>query len=238
MQTARALALCLLTATAAACGGRAGGQSAGRLDAARANFAVQTRPVTMMVDFDLVTTSKLTPLEKEQQEATAVKGFNPVCVKPYTEKLDARVKAAAADGIASQSLLPLDSLPEYARTLDKEFDQCLHKFGATGYNFVRRYDGRDQRNPEYLDEMITSLRAVGAAFAEETSNPNVAALILEAFAGGASNLNYHTVRGHTTKNGTYVAPHYQTNPNGTKTDNWSTKGNANPFTGKPGTKNP
>ena len=42
----------------------------------------------------------------------------------------------------------------------------------------------------------------------------------------------HTVRGHTTKNGTYVAPHRQTNPNGSKRDNWSSKGNTNPDTGK------
>ena len=54
---------------------------------------------------------------------------------------------------------------------------------------------------------------------------------------GSHSGGYHSVRSYTTKNGTYVAPHYQTNPNGTKTDNWSTKGNANPFTGKPGTKN-
>lgn len=48
----------------------------------------------------------------------------------------------------------------------------------------------------------------------------------------------HYVRGYTTKNGTYVAPHYQTNPNSTTTDNWSTRGNVNPYTGEPGTRNP
>lgn len=48
----------------------------------------------------------------------------------------------------------------------------------------------------------------------------------------------HYVKPHVTKNGTYVKGHMQTNPNGTKLDNWSTKGNVNPYTGKPGTKNP
>jgi hypothetical protein len=48
----------------------------------------------------------------------------------------------------------------------------------------------------------------------------------------------HYVRPYVKKDGTYVAPHYQTNPNGTKLDNWSTKGNVNPYTGKPGTKDP
>jgi hypothetical protein len=46
------------------------------------------------------------------------------------------------------------------------------------------------------------------------------------------------VKGHTTKNGTDVPPHDRTAPNHTKKDNWSTKGNVNPETGKPGTKPP
>jgi hypothetical protein len=46
----------------------------------------------------------------------------------------------------------------------------------------------------------------------------------------------HSVRGYVRSNGTYVAPHHATNPNGTRTDNWSTKGNINPYTGKAGTK--
>jgi hypothetical protein len=53
-----------------------------------------------------------------------------------------------------------------------------------------------------------------------------------------SGSGYHYVRRYTTNRGTYVVPHYQPNPNGTKLDNWSTKGNVNPFTGQPGTKNP
>lgn len=44
------------------------------------------------------------------------------------------------------------------------------------------------------------------------------------------------VSGHTRKDGTYVAPHYRSAPNSTKADNWSTKGNVNPYTGKAGTK--
>lgn len=38
--------------------------------------------------------------------------------------------------------------------------------------------------------------------------------------------------------GRYVQPHYKTSPNKTKSDNWSTKGNVNPFTGKKGTVSP
>jgi len=46
----------------------------------------------------------------------------------------------------------------------------------------------------------------------------------------------HSVRGHVTKNGTYVQPHRATNADGTKSNNWSQKGNVNPYTGKEGTK--
>ena len=38
--------------------------------------------------------------------------------------------------------------------------------------------------------------------------------------------------------GRYVAPHYKTTPNRTKFDNFSTKGNYNPYSGKRGTVNP
>ena len=48
--------------------------------------------------------------------------------------------------------------------------------------------------------------------------------------------NDHYVSGYTRSDGTYVQPHYQTNPNGTRDDNYSTQGNVNPYTGQPGTK--
>jgi hypothetical protein len=38
------------------------------------------------------------------------------------------------------------------------------------------------------------------------------------------------------KDGTVVKAHDRTAPNQTKNDNWSTKGNVNPETGKEGTK--
>ncbi|TWB42607.1 hypothetical protein [Nitrospirillum pindoramense] len=46
----------------------------------------------------------------------------------------------------------------------------------------------------------------------------------------------HYVRPHVTKRGTYVHGHMQTNPNKTRNDNYSTKGNVNPYTGQAGTK--
>lgn len=46
------------------------------------------------------------------------------------------------------------------------------------------------------------------------------------------------VNGYYKSNGKYVEPHYRSNPNKTTDDNWSTKGNQNPYTGVKGTKEP
>jgi hypothetical protein len=46
------------------------------------------------------------------------------------------------------------------------------------------------------------------------------------------------VNGYTRSNGTYVAPHMRSDPDGNPYNNWSTKGNVNPYTGQEGTKNP
>ncbi len=53
---------------------------------------------------------------------------------------------------------------------------------------------------------------------------------------GSSSGGSHSTSGYTKSNGTYVAPSHATNPNSAKADNWSTKGNVNPYTGKAGTK--
>lgn len=46
------------------------------------------------------------------------------------------------------------------------------------------------------------------------------------------------VSGYMKKNGTYVAPSYRSSPNSTRFDNYSTKGNYNPYSGKKGYVNP
>jgi hypothetical protein len=53
-----------------------------------------------------------------------------------------------------------------------------------------------------------------------------------AYGGGINYVSPH-VR---TSTGAYVAPHYRTGSNSVKFDNWSTKGNVNPMTGKKGSK--
>ena len=47
-----------------------------------------------------------------------------------------------------------------------------------------------------------------------------------------------SVRGYYRKNGTYVRPHYRSNPDGNPYNNWSFPGNTNPYTGITATGNP
>ena len=63
-------------------------------------------------------------------------------------------------------------------------------------------------------------------------------LVLSLFVFGVHQVDASVrVSGYTTKNGTYVAPSYRSSPNKVKYDNYSSKGNYNPYTGKKGSKN-
>ena len=64
----------------------------------------------------------------------------------------------------------------------------------------------------------------------------IALVVMQPIAASAA--GSHTTKGYTKKNGTYVARSRATNPDRTKRNNYSTKGNVNPSSGKPGTKNP
>ena len=44
------------------------------------------------------------------------------------------------------------------------------------------------------------------------------------------------VHGYSRADGTYVQPHHRSDPDGDFNNNWSTKGNQNPYTGEFGTK--
>ena len=52
--------------------------------------------------------------------------------------------------------------------------------------------------------------------------------------GTGSNSSDHYVSGHTNGNGTYVEPHYQTNPNSNTHDNYGAQGNYNYHNGQTG----
>lgn len=56
--------------------------------------------------------------------------------------------------------------------------------------------------------------------------------------GTGANPNSNYVQPHYRNNGDYVGGHYRTNPNSTTQDNYSTRGNLNPYTGSYGRRNP
>ena len=47
-----------------------------------------------------------------------------------------------------------------------------------------------------------------------------------------------TVNGYVHRDGTYVQPYHRTNPDNSRTNNYGTQGNVNPYTGQAGTVNP
>ena len=62
----------------------------------------------------------------------------------------------------------------------------------------------------------------------------LAIVLLFSFSSPALAASY--TRSYTRSNGTHVQGYYHTTPNNTVRDNYSTKGNYNPYTGKHGTK--
>lgn len=54
--------------------------------------------------------------------------------------------------------------------------------------------------------------------------------------GTGSKSSSTTVKGHITKQGKYVAPHRRSTPDKSFTNNYSTKGNTNPYTGRSGSR--
>jgi hypothetical protein len=80
--------------------------------------------------------------------------------------------------------------------------------------------------------MIASVTGASAQLYGSQSNSN------NGLYGSGSNPNSHYVNPYTRNDGTYVAPHYQTNPNNTQRDNYGTLGNQNPYTGQFGTRRP
>ncbi len=45
------------------------------------------------------------------------------------------------------------------------------------------------------------------------------------------------VRGHVRSDGSYVTPHHRSNPDAYRSNNWTTSGNYNPYTGQQGSRN-
>ena len=63
-------------------------------------------------------------------------------------------------------------------------------------------------------------------------------LLIAALTFSVNTFAAKSVRGYTKRDGTYVSPSHRTASNKTQKDNYSSKGNHNPYSGKKGTKQP
>ncbi len=66
----------------------------------------------------------------------------------------------------------------------------------------------------------------------------ILALAILAVSAVATAQQDQSVNGYYRSNGTYVQPYHRSAPDNTRTDNYSTRGNVNPYTGAAGTQNP
>jgi len=88
-----------------------------------------------------------------------------------------------------------------------------------------QYSNLDQMCSKVINEFFSS-----------SSVPSVSVNLPSVSFCVPSTVNYNTttVSGYTRSDGTYVQSHVRTMPNNTNWDNFSTKGNSNPFTGSTG----
>jgi hypothetical protein len=175
----------------------------------------------MMVEYDLTNGAGLAPTVRERREHEAALAFMPACTKPYTERLLARIKAVVERAKASRSLYEVDSLPDVARGLDHEFDKCVGKFGVIGFNYVELQDGREQRVPDYVAEVLDSLHRYGAAYDQAALEQQLVLATVAASdaVGTAINSDQIYVGAYVRADGTPVRGHWRTKPNDTCLDN-------------------
>jgi hypothetical protein len=117
----------------------------------------------------------------------------------------------------------------------------LHHLGILGH--LQRAWQPPQRLPILGGQIVLAVtKTIQPAFttAIDAMKMLIAALLVAvslcAHAKGGGKGGSHSVKGHVTKKGTYVQPHRKTNPDNSKANNWSHKGNTNPYTGKEGAK--
>jgi hypothetical protein len=127
-----------------------------RIEAARAE-PTRVEGTRVMVQYELVKSAGLDPEERDKRESRAAAAFMPACEKPYTRGLATLLTGAAGVLRTSRTVDLLASLPNQAAVLDNDFDRCLGRFGATGYNYVETTDGQDMRIPQYITRAAAPL---------------------------------------------------------------------------------
>jgi hypothetical protein len=129
--------------------------STSRIEAARAE-PTRVEGTRVMVQYELKAAG-LDPAERDKRESRAVAAFMPACGKPYTRGLTTLLTGAAQIVRNARTVDVLASLPNQVTILDGDFDRCLGRFGATGYNYVETTGGQDYRIPQYITRAAAPL---------------------------------------------------------------------------------
>jgi hypothetical protein len=117
-----------------------------RVEATRAE-PTRVEGTRVMVHYELIKSAGLDPEEREKRESRAAAAFMPPCEKSYMRGLTTLLTGAAEVVRTSRTIDVMASLPNQVAVLDGDFDRCLGRFGATGYNYVETTDGQDNRVP-------------------------------------------------------------------------------------------
>jgi len=86
--------------------------------------------------------------------------------------------------------------------------------------------------------VATLALALSSGFASAQLYGNSNNSLYGGLSGTGSNPSNHYVSPYVNSHGTYVQGHHTTNPNNTQLDNYTTRGNLNPYTGVIGTRRP
>ena len=95
-----------------------------------------------------------------------------------------------------------------------------------------QYSDFEQMCSKVIDDFFSSSSAPSVSF--DLSSVSFDLPSVSYSVPSTVNFNTTTVSGYTRSNGTYVESHVRTMPNNTNWDNFSTKGNSNPYTGSTG----
>lgn len=103
-----------------------------------------------------------------------------------------------------------------------------HASHATGSksNAGKKSVGSGSKPSSQASQSAASKRS-GSGSASKSNTPSP---------GTGSKAGSTTVKGHLTKDGKYIPAHQRSTPDKSFTNNYSTKGNTNPYTGKPGSR--
>jgi hypothetical protein len=110
-----------------------------------------------MVHYELIKSAGLDPEEREKRENRATAAFMSACEKPYMRGFSTLLTGAAQVVRTSRTIDVMASLPNQVAVLDDDFDRCLRRFGATGYNYVETTDGQDNRIPQFITRAAAPL---------------------------------------------------------------------------------